>query len=61
MNQKPGFDAIRDLMCCVSVEELDFAISVINNMYPVVRLQLETKCYNDLGLSVGFVKLKRKE
>jgi len=40
MNEKIGFDCSQILMECNSVEELDEAIRIINNMYRILREHL---------------------
>ncbi len=41
MNFKLGYDAVELLSQAVTVEELDYAISIINNAYGVIRGQIE--------------------
>ncbi|PNX47581.1 MAG: hypothetical protein BV457_05430 [Thermoplasmata archaeon M9B1D] len=40
MNEKIGFDCSQILMGCNSVDELDEAIRIINNMYRILREHL---------------------
>ena len=48
INPRIGFRAIQVLSEAESVAELDFAISVINNGYPVIRGQIEImECIRD--------------
>ena len=42
MNDKIGFDCVQILMRCNSANELDEAIRIINNTYPVLHEHLET-------------------
>jgi len=41
VNYKQGFDIMQILLSCESVEEIDEAVRVVNNAYPVLRDQLE--------------------
>ena len=41
MNHRIGFDAVEVLSNARTVAELDYAVSVINNAYPIIRGQFE--------------------
>jgi hypothetical protein len=57
-----GFDTCKVLFDCQSVDELDYAIGIVNNFYRIYREQLmvldEIRGYRKLGLRVGLVELK---